>query len=161
MKSKTTTTTTAAAVKSSKNEVKIRNCLKDSFERLKASEFHPSPNESERYRIQDAFDDLDQYWLGNVWGERFIDSLKTGMLYRPAIVSELVKEVENVLQTDIGQGIFIKGPDGIGKSHSIVNLVRKLLYGSGGKYFVTFIPDCRFTIFTTQYASLLVQQGKN
>jgi hypothetical protein len=35
---------------------------------------------------------------------------------------------------------MIKGPHGIGKSHSLVNVVRKLL--SEGVYLVTFIPDC-------------------
>ena len=40
-------------------------------------------------------------------------------------------------------GIMIKGPDGIGKSHSLVNLVRNLQYNSSCKYLVTFIPDCQ------------------
>ena len=39
-------------------------------------------------------------------------------------------------------GVMIKGPNGIGKSHSIVSLVRKLLYDSDGGYLVTFIPNC-------------------
>lgn len=39
-------------------------------------------------------------------------------------------------------GVVVKGPTGIGKSHSLVNLVRKLLYDSNGKYLVTFIQDC-------------------
>ena len=41
-------------------------------------------------------------------------------------------------------GRFVKGPHGIGKSHLLVNLVRMLLYGSDGKYLVTFIPDCSY-----------------
>jgi len=125
------------------DEANIRAALIKNFERLKASEFRPSPTNSECYRLQDAFAILDQYWFKKAWAERFDDSLTSGILYRPAIVSELLGKVENVLQDEIGKGIMIKGPQGIGKSHSIVNLVRKLLYGSGGKYFVTFIPDCR------------------
>lgn len=40
-------------------------------------------------------------------------------------------------------GIMVKGPPGIGKSHSLVNLFHKLVYGSSNnKYLVTFIPDC-------------------
>jgi len=38
---------------------------------------------------------------------------------------------------------MVKGPQGIGKSHSLVNLVRKLLYDSEGKYLVNFIEDCK------------------
>jgi len=31
--------------------------------RVQSSEFHPSPTDSELYRIQDAFADLDKYWI--------------------------------------------------------------------------------------------------
>jgi len=125
------------------NEEMLRTRLRENFERLKASEFHPSPSDSQLYRMQDTFADLDQYWLKEEWGERFEHTLTAGILYRPAIVSKLLGEVENLFQKEYGrEGIMIKGPQGIGKSHSIVNLLRKLLYGSGGKYFVTFIPDC-------------------
>ena len=47
---------------------------------------------------------------------------------------------------------MVKGPFGIGKSHTLVNLVRKLLYDSDGKYLVTFIPDC--TKFRDEYSLL-------
>jgi len=120
----------------------IQTCLMENFKRLQASEFNPSPTDSELYRIQSSFAHPDQYWREKAWSERFEDSLTSGMLYRPAIVSELVKEVENALKANIGRGIMIKGPQGIGKSHSIVNLIHKLLYRSKGKYLVTFIPDC-------------------
>jgi len=127
----------------SPEEELIRIRLNENFERLKLYELYPPPAESQLYCMQDKFAIPDQYWLKEVWIERFRDSQRTVILDRPAIVSELIGEVEKVLNDDKGQGIMIKGPQGIGKSHSIVNLVRKLLYGSGGKYLVTFIPDCR------------------
>ena len=40
------------------------------------------------------------------------------------------------------EGIMVKGPGGIGKSHSLVNLVRRLTYRCKRKYRVTVIPDC-------------------
>ena len=51
-------------------------------------------------------------------------------------------EVENVLSERVSFGVMVKGPQGIGKSHSLVNLIRKLLYDSQGKYLVTFIQNC-------------------
>jgi len=125
------------------DEEEIRKCLMENFNRLQASEFHPSPTDSQHYFIKKEFDEKDRYWIKKACGEPFIDSLTSGILYRPEIVSELVTEVESALTAKVGRGIMIKGPHGIGKSHSIVNLIRKLLYGSEGKYFVTFIPDCR------------------
>jgi len=95
-----------------------------------------------RYKIQDTFLEEDQYWIGNVWGERFDRTLEIEVLFRPAVVNELVWMVETCLAEDGGPGLMIKGPQGIGKSHSIVNLVRQLLYHSDCKYFVTFIPNC-------------------
>jgi hypothetical protein len=43
--------------------------------------------------------------------------------------------VENIFENGCGSGIMLKGPQGIGKSHSLVNLVLKL-------HLVTFVPDC-------------------
>jgi hypothetical protein len=37
-------------------------------------------------------------------------------------------------------GVIVKGPQGVGKSHSLVNLVLKLQ--ASGNYLVTFVPDC-------------------
>lgn len=86
--------------------------------------------------------------MGNGRGEkRFEGSSEKGILYRPVIVDELVVKVERVLNKDRRSGIMIKGPEGIGKSHSLVNLVRKLQYGSNGKYLVTFIQD--YTTFAS------------
>ena len=66
------------------------------------------------------------------------------VLYRPKIVKKLVKRIERRLNREkekqLKWGIMVKGPQGIGKSFSLVNLVLYLM--STGKYLVTFIPDC-------------------
>ena len=85
--------------------------------------------------------DENQYWTGHVRTERFADTLQpNGMLYRPAIVNEICSRIDTILDSKVPQGLIIKGPQGIGKSHSLVNVVRKL--ESTGDYLVTFIPDC-------------------
>ena len=95
-----------------------------------------------RYRLQDEFRDEDLYWQSRVRGSRFLSTMETGILYRPQIVADLHQMVEGALRRKVKQGIMVKGPGGIGKSHLLVNLVRKLNYGSNSKYLVTFIPDC-------------------
>ena len=95
-----------------------------------------------RYRLQDEFHDEDLYWQDDVRSDHFGNTLETGILYRPQIVAELHQMVEGALSRKVQQGIMVKGPGGIGKSYSLVNLVRKLIYGSNSKYLVTFIPDC-------------------
>jgi len=63
-------------------------------------------------------------------------------LYRPQIWKEMVNSVEDAFNKGGPAGIMIKGPQGIGKSHSaLVNLVCTLQYDSRCKYLVTFIPD--------------------
>ncbi len=54
-------------------------------------------------------------------------------------MEDLYAEVMEALNDPAPCGIMVKGPQGIGKSHTLVNLVRKLLYGTNGKYLVTFI----------------------
>jgi len=101
----------------------------------------------ELYQIKATFAKKDQYWCDDLWFERFRNSKKEGILFRPAVINELVRMVETCLAEDLPRGLMIKGPQGIGKSHSIVNLVYQLLYHSNGKYFVTFIPDCALWTF--------------
>ena len=97
-----------------------------------------------RYSVDDAFHKDDLYWKANVRGDRFEAALTLGkgILYRPQIVTELHQLIDSALSNEVCRGIMVKGPGGIGKSHSLVNLVRKLTYGSNNKYLVTFIPDC-------------------
>ena len=92
------------------------------------------------YKIDEVF--TDPYWKADVSLERFTSSLTDGLLYRPVIVSEICAAVASNLASISKQGLMFKGPQGIGKSHSIVNVVRKLQ--STENYLVTYIPDCRF-----------------
>jgi len=82
------------------DEEKIQTRLRENFECLKRSEFHPSPTDSQSYCCKMHSPIPDQYWLDAAWGEHFDNSLKTGILYHPAIVSELLGEVENVFNQD-------------------------------------------------------------
>jgi hypothetical protein len=103
----------------------------------------PLSQTSHLYDIDDGFAPDDLYWTENAQKSPFKDSFERGILYRPKIVEELVTEVETLLSDRFPGGVMVKGPQGIGKSHSLVNLVRKLLYNSNGKYLVTFIQNCQ------------------
>lgn len=97
-----------------------------------------------RYSVDDGFHKDDLYWKTNVREGRFESALTSGkgILYRPQIVTELHQMIDSALSNEVRRGIMVKGPAGIGKSHSLVNLVRRLMYGSNSEYLVTFIPDC-------------------
>ena len=68
---------------------------------------------------------------------RFDDSITNGILYRPDIVNEMEAKLPCA---DQSQGLFVRGPQGVGKSHSVYNFVQKLR--SDG-HIVTFISDCQ------------------
>jgi hypothetical protein len=95
-----------------------------------------------RYKIQDAFEKEDLYWEVNVRASRFEASFDNGILYRPEIVADMHQIIDHALDLRVCKGVMVKGPGGIGKSHSLINFLRKLIYGSNNKYLVTFIPDC-------------------
>jgi hypothetical protein len=97
------------------------------------------PTETEMYHIERAFG-AEPYWYELTRSERFESTLRNGLLYRPAIVDDIVKKVGEALDARVRKGIMVKGPQGIGKSHSLVNVVLNL--ESTGDYLVTFIPDC-------------------
>ena len=90
---------------------------------------------SHMYKIRDVFHE--PYWIESY---RFVFSSEHNILYRPEIVNEIVSKVKENLFNVRDQGLMINGPPGIGKSHSIINTVRKLQ--STGNYLVTFLPDC-------------------
>lgn len=102
----------------------------------------PVPHTTHLYDVDEGFASKDLYWKDAVGIHRFEGSSDRGILYRPEIVDDLVAEVENVLRKPVSFGVAVKGPEGIGKSHSLVNLLRKLLYDSHGKYLVTFVSNC-------------------
>ncbi len=90
------------------------------------------------YKLKDGFLEQDSYWMDQVNTNRIRSDLT--VLYRPGIVNELVQQVEHMLESDEMEGIIIKGPEGVGKSYTLVNLTRYLL--ASQKYVVTIIPDC-------------------
>lgn len=115
----------------------IRNVLSESIRAFK---------EGRSLRINDPLDfdrtelyvlPLDKEAMQEYRVERFTDTLRDGILYRPAIVNQMKQVILD--PNNIYFGTMIKGPHGIGKSHSLVNLVRNLR--SEG-HVVTSIPDC-------------------
>jgi hypothetical protein len=60
------------------------------------------------------------------------------ILFRPGIVRNLQDAILTLTNREFGSGILVNGPHGVGKSHSLVNLVRRL---RGHGHIVTFIPD--------------------
>jgi Cdc6-like AAA superfamily ATPase len=97
------------------------------------------PAEAELYKVEHAFGSK-PYWQDSVRSERFEKTLNRGILYRPQIVNEMCAKIVTCLKQRVRSGIMVKGPQGIGKSHSLVNMVCKLQ--SSGDYLVTFLPDC-------------------
>jgi hypothetical protein len=92
-----------------------------------------------KYNVNTAFRGA-PYWVGAVRSERFELTLAGGILYRQEIVDDIQRQIVACLEKPVTYGIMVKGPQGIGKSHSLVNAVLKL--ESTGEYLVTFIPDC-------------------
>jgi hypothetical protein len=128
----------AAAVTSCPKTEAIEACLRAHFAALDRLDL---PFDGTLYSIEEQFGTLCDSWkcdLHNGTG-RFGRTRESIVLYRSHIAEELFEKVEQVL-TIPGIGILLKGPPGIGKSYSLVNLVLKLQ--STGKYFVTFFPDC-------------------
>ena len=89
---------------------------------------------SHLYMVNDAF--KEPYWK-DILSDRLEFSNCKDILYRPEIVNEIVSLIKENLANMPKHGVMIKGPPGIGKSHSIVNAVRKLQ--STGNYLVTFM----------------------
>jgi Cdc6-like AAA superfamily ATPase len=98
------------------------------------------PDEAEMYKVHDAFGGREAYWAKKVRGERFKATIDNGILFRPHIVRDLCKIINDALISSVEEGIMVKGLQGTGKSHSLVNTVLKL--ESTGEYLVTFIPNC-------------------
>lgn len=96
---------------------------------------YPDPNETAMYKLTSRdfeFDPEEDYRAA-----RFAETLKVGVLYRP----EIVKALQNVVFSPENEkfGVVVRGPHGVGKSHSLVNFVHTL---RGDGHIVTFIPDC-------------------
>jgi hypothetical protein len=93
------------------------------------------------YSIESLYNNVDPYWVEHIRTIRFKEdgTEVRQVLYRPTIVNEIVDKISTQLGTRAIDGVFVTGPQGIGKSFSLVNTVIKL--ESTGKYLVTFFPD--------------------
>jgi hypothetical protein len=122
------------------NRAMIRTALLKHFKAVKGkNQKLPTGSHHLVYNVRDAFGTFG-YWTDLVRPDRFERTLRSGILYRPHIVDELSAKVESAFASGVRQGIIVQGPHGIGKSHSLINLVLKL--ESSGNYLVTFVPDC-------------------
>jgi len=98
----------------------------------------------ELYNIKETFAKKDHYWYDDLWHEQFQSSKKEGVLFCLVIINELICMVETCLVEDAPQRLMIKGLQGIGKSHSIVNLIHQLLYHSNGNTLSLLSPIVHF-----------------
>jgi hypothetical protein len=104
--------------------------LKEFIDKHFANYFVDTPEEAiHLYNIDERLAAPDQlvYWKDSVRIEHFSDTLDNGILYHPDITNEIYAEIVNMLNTNVSTGLMIKGSHGIGKSHSLINVVRKLL----------------------------------
>jgi hypothetical protein len=93
------------------------------------------------YKIDDAFGISAEYWNDWVQPTCFLDENDARrILYRPKVTDELFTKVQETSSKHRRKGVIVTGPRGIGKSHTLVNLVLKLQWT--GDYLVTFVPDC-------------------
>jgi hypothetical protein len=97
------------------------------------------PQNGTKYNIKGVFRTFG-YWVAMVDKESFDATLNNGILYREDIVNDLVSAVKNAFGCNGARGVLVEGPHGVGKSHSLVNLVLKLQWR--GDCLVTFVPDC-------------------
>ena len=89
------------------------------------------------YTLQEGFIPEDRFWIQYVRKDRM--RRRSSVLYRSRIVNDLVDRVEELFTSNEKMGLMVRGPHGIGKSFSLINLTRYLL--ASGKYLVTIIPD--------------------
>jgi hypothetical protein len=97
------------------------------------------PGDGVVYKIDEKFG-RKPYWRDSVRPERFKATVESGVLYRQNIVTDLLGKVNEAVSMGVDSGFVVKGPQGIGKSHSLVNLVLKLQ--ADANCLVTFLPDC-------------------
>jgi hypothetical protein len=99
------------------------------------------PADGATYEIEKAFGRR-QAWYEELATGRFLATAGgSGVLYRETIVDGLLKEIGVAFSAKLKCGVIVNGPHGVGKSHSLVNLVLKLQ--ASGDYLVTFVPDCQ------------------
>jgi hypothetical protein len=106
---------------------------------FKSLENFEEPDDGVVYNIDDRFTSR-PVWRDFLRTVRFDTTTKSGILYRKNIVTDLLLKVNEAFSMGLLSGVVVKGPHGVGKSHSLVNLVFSLL--ARGDCLVTFVPDC-------------------
>ena len=91
------------------------------------------------YILEDGFLPKDRSWIPFMRDERMTHDSK--VLYRPKIVKKLVDEIDYILAKGYTRGLLLKGPQGVGKSYSLINLTRFLM--ASDEYWVTIFPNCQ------------------
>jgi hypothetical protein len=120
----------------------IRCDLETYFDSKTTLRTNHNGNDYSMYIIGDVYGGSTELprWFYDLRVDRFEGYNVDGLLYRPQIVNEICQNIESNLNSSVGKGLFVKGPQNIGKSFSLVNTVIHL--ESTGDYLVTFIPDC-------------------
>jgi hypothetical protein len=119
------------------SQTSIDEVLNNHFKILKKPKV---PCDGTVVKIDKMFGGRRPYWRDFVRSDRFAVSERNGILYRERIVDQLIAKVDEAISLGVVSGVIVKGPQGVGKSHSLVNLVLKLQ--ASGNYLVTFVPDC-------------------
>ena len=105
------------------------------------------------YTLQEGFLTEDRTWMKYVRRERMRKNAE--VLYRANIVKAIVQDIEELLTSDETAGLLVKGPQGVGKSYSLINLTRYLL--ASGKYWVTIFPNCEYWRDEYDFFQILLQ----
>jgi hypothetical protein len=142
----------AAACIQFPNMKNIEAAVKKHFADIRASNLQ-APASDHLYKIEDEFGTKADYWKKKLQLGRFENVKKPSILYRPQVVDKLFEEMTEVFETEPLPGLMVTGPSGIGKSHSLVNLVHKLQ--STGDYLVTFFPDCNWWPTATYFLEVV------
>lgn len=74
-------------------------------------------NNARNYILEDGFLPKDRSWLSGIQVQRM--RKMSEVLYRPQIVNDLIQCIEELLASDERVGLLVKGPQGVGKSHSL------------------------------------------
>lgn len=111
------------------------------------------PNITVVYTLEEGFHPSDRSWLRHIQLNRM--AANSNILYRPQIVNDLVKQIEKIIDRGKGHALMVSGAQGVGKSHSLINLTRYLL--ASGKYMVTIIPDCGKWYTTSDFFDYILE----
>jgi hypothetical protein len=124
-------------------DTRLRLALEKHFDPNRISRPEPFEKRTYVYDMSEVYGGEENlpYWFQNLRKARFKTTEVYGYLHRPEIVNEIQEIVDENLNSNFPEGIFVTGHQNIGKSFTLVNTVIQL--ESTGDYLVTFIPDCQ------------------